>query len=41
MRDFIRPILMNRKAFVGLIILSIFILMAILGPVVRSLKFKF
>ncbi|ACI19643.1 ABC transporter permease [Dictyoglomus thermophilum] len=38
MRDFIRPILMNRKAFVGLIILSIFILMAILGPVVVPLN---
>lgn len=38
MRDFIRPILMNRKAFIGSIILSIFILMATIGPIIVPLN---
>ncbi len=38
MRDFIRPILMNRKAFIGFILLSIFILMATIGPIIVPLN---
>lgn len=37
MKNFIRPILMNKKAFIGFIILSIFIFMAIIGPIIIPL----
>ncbi|MCX7845859.1 MAG: ABC transporter permease [Dictyoglomaceae bacterium] len=38
MKEFIRPILMNRKAFIGFIILSIFIIMATIGPLIVPLN---
>ncbi len=38
MKEFIRPILMNRKAFIGFILLSIFILMATIGPMIVPLN---